>query len=473
MQHHRAVLAGGIEHHRPLTPRDYLAQDVDALGLEPLEMAERGDPRQLASRRLPARSRPGGGAGLISGHGRQSGGSPAWLGSSLRDGVYGTEDGRAWPPNPPGGGGGRPDTPLMVETGHEKRPPRMGRVSARMRRSTWRRPSLRALLSAVRSCSPVLLVACLLGIATAAAPAADTPPDPVGGAPAPPTAAPPPEPAMITPNQEVLNEIIVETTEPQFVAPTRRDRIGRVWAPGLIAGKGPHPLGVDTGAQRPAITPRPPPLLGVLPSGDGSTVVTGFTGSARVPTIHVDHMEVGELLLGPPVLPILSDVFGGAQGVLGIEGLTGMRVYADFGRDRLVIARSHGERAGRDFTAVPLRLIRGGLLVADVHVGSVRAKAIVDTGAQGTIGNLMLRDALMRYPPRNVAHEDVIGVTLDVQGGDNIPMPDIDFGHLTIRGVRVTFGDMYLFQHWKLTDEPTLTPGMDLLGSFDGRIIHS
>src|SRR5207247_7172649 len=74
--------------------------------------------------------------------------------------------------------------------------------------------------------------------------------------------------------------------------------------------------------------------MGVLPSGDGSTVVTGFTGSARVPTIHVDHMEVGELLLGPSVLPILSDVFGGAQGVLGIEGLTGMRVYADFGRDR-------------------------------------------------------------------------------------------------------------------------------------------
>jgi len=344
-------------------------------------------------------------------------------------------------------------------------------VSARMRRSTWRRPSLRALLSAVRSCSPVLLVACLLGIATAAAPAADTPPDPVGGAPAPPTAAPPPEPPMITPNQEVLNEIIVETTEPQFVAPTRRDRIGRIWAPVLIDGKGPYRLVLDTGANRSAITAHTAQLMGVLPSGDGSTVVTGFTGSARVPTIHVDHMEVGELLLGPTVLPILSDVFGGAQGVLGIEGLTGMRVYADFGRDRLVISRSHGEPARRDFTVVPLRLIRGGLLVADVHVGSVRAKAIVDTGAQGTIGNLMLRDALMRHPPRNVAHQDVIGVTLDVQGGDNIPMPDIDFGHLTIRGVRVTFGDMYLFQHWKLTDEPTLTLGMDLLGSFDVLII--
>src|SRR5436305_14308738 len=124
MQHHRAVLAGGIEHHRPLALRDYLAQDVDALGLEPLEMAERGDPRQVASPRLPARSRPGGGAGLISGHGRQSGGSPAWLGSSLRDGVYGTADGRAWPPNPLRRRRPPPRYPLMVDTGPAKRPRR-------------------------------------------------------------------------------------------------------------------------------------------------------------------------------------------------------------------------------------------------------------------------------------------------------------------------------------------------------------
>src|SRR5207244_8124157 len=284
-----------------------------------------------------------------------------------------------------------------------KAPPRMGRVSARMRRSTWRRPSLRALLSAVRSCSPVLLVACLLGIATAAAPAPDTPPDPVGGAPAPPTAAPPPEPAMITPNQEVLNEIFVETTEPQFVAPTRRDRIGRIWAPVLIDGKGPYRLVLDTGANHSAVTARTAQLLGTSPSEDGSTVVTGFTGSAVVPTIHVGRMEVGELLLGPATLPVLADVFGGAQGVLGIEGLTNMRLYADFGRDQLIISRSHGERARRDFTVVPLNLIRGGLLVADVRVGTVRAKAIIATGAPGTAGDVMLRKGLMRHAPVHAA----------------------------------------------------------------------
>jgi hypothetical protein len=30
---------------------------------------------------------------------------------------------------------------------------------------------------------------------------------------------------------------------------------------------------------------------------------------------------------------------------------------------------------------------------------------------------------------------------------------------------------MYLFQHWKLTERPALTIGMDLLGSFDVLII--
>ena len=101
----------------------------------------------------------------------------------------------------------------------------------------------------------------------------------------------------------------------------------------------------------------------------------------------------------------------------------------------------------------------------------MRAKAIIDTGAQGTVGNLALREALMRQPPRNAAHQDIIGVTLDVQTGDDIALPDIDFGHLTVQGVHVVFGDMYLFQHWKMTDEPTLTLGMDLLGSFDILII--
>jgi predicted aspartyl protease len=271
-------------------------------------------------------------------------------------------------------------------------------------------------------------------------------------------------------------EVVVQATEPKFAAPTRLDRIGRIWVPVLIDGKGPYRLVLDTGATRSAITAHAAESLGISPAEDGFKVVTGFTGSAVVPTVRVNRLEIGDILLGPEDMPVVADVFGGAEGVFGNEGLADKRIYADFTRDQLVISRSHGERTpgertARDLAVVPLRLIRGRLLVADVRVGSVRAKAIVDTGAQGSIGNLVLRNALTRRAPPNVVREEIVGVTLDVQDGESFNAPDIDIGQLKVHGLRVTFGDMYLFQHWNLTDEPTLALGMDLLGSFDVLII--
>jgi hypothetical protein len=323
---------------------------------------------------------------------------------------------------------------------------------------------------------------CLLGLLLSAPLAADpTPPDPYvpppqaqpatqNPQPASPSQAPSPAaPESLPSPAQQLEEVIVQTTEPRYVAPTRRDRIGRIWAPVLIDGKGPYRMVLDTGANHSALAARAALSLGGQPVS--TTLVTGFTGSATVPSLHVKSLEVGDLLFGPTDLPVLPDVFGGAQGVLGYEGMQNKRIYADFTKDRLEITISHGQVARRDFTVVPLTVIKGGLLYADVRVGTVRAKAIIDTGAQGTIGNLALRDALMRHRPSNAASEDIIGVTLDVQTGDNMPAPDIDFGRLKVRGAHITFGDMYLFQHWQLTDEPTLMLGMDLLGSFDVLVI--
>jgi hypothetical protein len=287
-------------------------------------------------------------------------------------------------------------------------------------------------------------------------------------------ATPAADPAHTPPpasTQEPVQEIVIQAPEPKFVAPTRRDRIGRIWAPVLIDGKGPYRLVLDTGANRSAITARAAESLGIPPAPDGSKVILGFTGSATVPTIHVNSLEVGDLQIGPADMPVLADVFGGAEGVLGNEGLADKRVTADFTRDQLVISRSHGERARIGLAVVPLRLVGGGLLVADIRVGTIRTKAIIDTGAQGSVGNLALRDALTRHAPPSAVRDAVIGVSLDVQDGDSFSTPDIDFGELTVRGLRVTFGDMYLFQHWKLTDAPTITLGMDLLGSFDVLVI--
>lgn len=262
--------------------------------------------------------------------------------------------------------------------------------------------------------------------------------------------------------------VVVPSDEPKFVARTRRDRVGRIWAPVLIDGKGPFRLVLDTGANHSAITAATAAQLPTSHPGP-DIKVAGLTGSAFVPSVTVGSMQVGDLSVGETSLPIVADVFGGAQGVLGADGLADKRIVADFLHDRLEIERSHNQAAPRSFSVVPLRVLPSGLLAAEVLVGMVRTTAIIDTGAERTVGNLALREALRRK--LSATHEDVMGVTLDVQKGDGLLTPRITLHLVSVSGLRVTYGDLYLFEYWKLTDKPTLVIGMDLLGSFDQLII--
>ncbi len=275
-----------------------------------------------------------------------------------------------------------------------------------------------------------------------------------------PTAAPP------TP---FIEEVQVEAPEPRYVAPTLRDSIGRIWAPVLINGKGPFRLVLDTGASKSALLPRVARVIGV-PLQPATMRVHGVTGSADVSTVAIDQLEVGELLMGATTLPIVPDVFGGADGVLGNEALGDKRIYIDFRRDRIEIMRSRSERPGLGMSKIPLKLTRGKLLAFQTRIGNVATTAVIDTGAQRTIGNQSLRESLNRRK-RDWQKEEIVGVTLDVAMGDNIPTPPISFGKATISGVRVTFTDTAIFQHWGLTNEPALLLGMDVLGLLDVLVI--
>ena len=48
--------------------------------------------------------------------------------------------------------------------------------------------------------------------------------------------------------EQAITEIAVTAPEPRYVAPTLRDRLGRIWAPVYLNGKGPYRLVLDTGA---------------------------------------------------------------------------------------------------------------------------------------------------------------------------------------------------------------------------------
>lgn len=202
---------------------------------------------------------------------------------------------------------------------------------------------------------------------------------------------------------EELDEIMVETREPRYVAPTRRDSIGRIWAPVFINGRGPFRLVLDTGASRSAVTSTVALALGIPTDQSPEVLLRGVTGSIKVPTIRVDTLTVGDLAVDSAVLPIVPDAMGGAQGVLGSEGLANKRIFIDFRHDQISIMYSHDERAGVHFVRIPFSSMHGQLIVVSASVGQIPTKAIIDTGGQTTIANLALREALAR---RNLSSGD-------------------------------------------------------------------
>ena len=267
-----------------------------------------------------------------------------------------------------------------------------------------------------------------------------------------------------------LSEIVIQAPEPRFVAPTRRDKIGRIWAPVMINGRGPFRLVLDTGATRSAVNAQVAEAIGIAPDPAQPVLLRGVTGIVAVPTIRVDSFSVGDVIVTPAILPIVADALGGADGVLGTEGFADKRVFIDFRHDRITVSHSSGARAPPDFISVPLEHSGAGLLIVSAHVGGVRVHAIIDTGGQATIGNEAMRQSLVRRRTQGTRSE-VIDVTNSTQDGVSFPSPPIELGSLQIQRARITYGDMHIFEHWHLIKEPALLIGMDAIGLLDVFII--
>lgn len=281
----------------------------------------------------------------------------------------------------------------------------------------------------------------------------------------------PPSIPKIDPIEE-LTEVMVEAREPRYVSPTKRDQIGRIWAPVVINGRGPFRLVLDTGATHSAITALVALALGLPTDQSPPVILRGVTGYATVPTIKVDTLSVGDLSVDQAVLPIVPDALGGAEGVLGGEGLVGKRVFIDFRHDQIDIAYSRNEKSGRGFYTVPFHAIGGTLVVVDAVIGNVHTKAIIDTGGQATIANMALKNALSHSHILLGSRADqIVGATMDVQQGEVLNTPDVEIGNIKISDPTITYSDLYIFKQWKMLHQPAILIGMDTLGLLDTLII--
>lgn len=292
-----------------------------------------------------------------------------------------------------------------------------------------------------------------------------------------------PDPNATAPGDTApLTEIVISAREPRFVAPTRRDEIGRIWAPVFINRQGPFRLVLDSGASRCAITRQVANLLGLPIDAKNNVMLRGVTGSLVVPTVHVESVSVGDLDMGESSLPIVLDALGGADGIIGTDGMSNRRILVDFRNDVITITRSHNQSAPAGFRTIPFQMLDGHLLAIDAWVGSIPVKAVIDTGGQVTIANLALRRALERRARELAARQMIEDVTKQVQYGDAAHSPPIILGvepsaggritgGIEIRNDSITFGDMHIFEFWHLTRAPVMLLGMDTLGLLDTLII--
>ena len=261
--------------------------------------------------------------------------------------------------------------------------------------------------------------------------------------------------------------------EPLFAAPTRLDRIGRVMCQVMVNGKGPFRFVIDTGASRSTLSPHLAKALGLSTPGR-NVILNGVTGAAEVATVAVDKLEIGALKFENQHLPVIfTSIMGNADGILGVAGFADQRIDVDFKKDRVSVLESNGRRPHYSLVTTRVERNVNGLMIFDMRIGRrLKVKAVLDTGAERTLGNLALQIALNkgkknRDPVSAVVH----GATPDIADGDVQEIKQANIGDMTLTNLEVIFADFHVFKLWGLDQQPAMLIGMDMIGVLERLVI--
>src|SRR5229473_6167167 len=262
-------------------------------------------------------------------------------------------------------------------------------------------------------------------------------------------------PAGAAPVGVAVDTVLPEAVEPGsiaplgsdallFASPTTRDHIGRVVVPVMINGRGPFRFIVDTGANHSTISPGLARELGLTPTQAPSIVLDGITGRAQVSFVTIDRLQAGDLTIEGTQLPVVwASVMAGADGILGAAGIKEKSLLVDFQRNRVAISRGVEPALRANTMKVHAVRLAGGLMTLETRIGGVPVRAVIDTGAERTLGNLALRDALRARRTHGVLATitSVYGTTKDVEPGEIQIAPLIVIESLRISNVPIVFGD--------------------------------
>ncbi|HEV7233834.1 MAG TPA: retroviral-like aspartic protease family protein, partial [Sphingorhabdus sp.] len=232
-----------------------------------------------------------------------------------------------------------------------------------------------------------------------------------------------------------------------------------------INGNGPYRFVVDSGADSSVVGRR---LAGdlALPLGTPVTV-NGMTGSSRVPRVFVEQLGLGPLSVPALELPVLNEHDLGGDGMLGIDALAEERLMMDFDKRVITVEdaskpppRMEGE------IVVTARRRRGQLILTQARANGLQIDAVVDTGTEISIGNMALREKILRR--RGAKFEKILvtgvtGVTVELELAR---VSEVRLGSVILRDVPIAFADVPPFAVFGLTQQPSLLLGTDLMETF-------
>jgi predicted aspartyl protease len=259
---------------------------------------------------------------------------------------------------------------------------------------------------------------------------------------------------------------------PQDAAPPDLLALGeqqaRMTVPVTVAGSGPYPFIIDTGAERSVISRQLAETLR-LPAGP-SARVTSMTGTARTATVRVPSLGIGAIRVERMLTaPMFEAVHLGAHGLLGIDQLRDRLITIDFDRDVMEVrpstARTRFRPVAPDEIVVTARSMLGQLIVTEAEFDGTRIRVVLDTGSQVSMGNGALQRRL-RKATRSQGDIALTSVT-----GERLLVPyayaqRVRIGGVELRQLPVAFGDVPPFARFGLAKRPALLLGMDALRGF-------
>jgi hypothetical protein len=233
----------------------------------------------------------------------------------------------------------------------------------------------------------------------------------------------------------------------------------------LVNGRGPYRFVVDSGADTSAVGLRIARDL-QLPLGTPA-ILNGMTDRSIVDRVLVAQLTLGPSTVNNLELPALREVDLGGDGLVGIDALAKQRLMMDFDKRVIKIEdASTPARYSRDDIVITARRQRGQLILTQVRASGFPLDAIIDTGSEITVGNLALRDKLLRRHRDNFWTVPAIGVTGVTVKLQLARIDELQLGPVMLRDVPIAFADVPPFKLFGLADEPALLLGTDILETF-------